>query len=123
MFNPSVAGVGTHTVTYTFTDVNGCTGTATDQITVTTCTTGFEDLNPETINVEVYPNPFATEFTIVSDQTGILEVVMYNSLGENIHNWNVTSNSKLTILDLTPGVYYLRIRNENNFTIKKVVKN
>ena len=33
-FNPALAGVGVHTVTYTFTDINGCTNTATDDITV-----------------------------------------------------------------------------------------
>jgi CSLREA domain-containing protein len=33
-FNASVAGVGSHTITYTYTDGNGCTNTATDNITV-----------------------------------------------------------------------------------------
>lgn len=33
-FDPNVAGVGTHTLTYTFTDENGCTNTAQDSITV-----------------------------------------------------------------------------------------
>jgi gliding motility-associated-like protein len=33
-FNPSVAGPGTHTITYTFTTTNGCVNTATDDIVV-----------------------------------------------------------------------------------------
>ncbi len=33
-FNPSVAGVGTHTITYTYTDDNGCINSATDDISV-----------------------------------------------------------------------------------------
>ncbi|MCR9098402.1 MAG: T9SS type A sorting domain-containing protein [bacterium] len=33
-FDPSVAGVGMHTITYAFTDGNGCTNSAEDQITV-----------------------------------------------------------------------------------------
>ncbi|MHC1703583.1 MAG: gliding motility-associated C-terminal domain-containing protein [Tenuifilaceae bacterium] len=33
-FNASVAGVGNHTITYTFTDANGCTSSATNTITV-----------------------------------------------------------------------------------------
>ena len=32
--NPAIAGVGTHTVTYSVTDANGCTGMATDDIQV-----------------------------------------------------------------------------------------
>jgi len=34
-FDPSSAGVGTHTITYSFTDANGCTGSATRDIVVT----------------------------------------------------------------------------------------
>ena len=33
-FNPGAAGIGTHTITYSFTDANGCTNTATNTITV-----------------------------------------------------------------------------------------
>ena len=33
-FNPGNAGVGTHTITYTYTDGNGCVGAATDDFTV-----------------------------------------------------------------------------------------
>ena len=34
VFNPSAAGVGTHTITYTYTTAGGCTNTATTNITV-----------------------------------------------------------------------------------------
>jgi hypothetical protein len=34
IFNPSAAGAGTHTISYTYTDVNGCTNTCTFTITV-----------------------------------------------------------------------------------------
>ncbi|WP_035758377.1 T9SS-dependent choice-of-anchor J family protein [Hugenholtzia roseola] len=33
-FNPATAGAGSHTITYSFTDANGCTNTATQNITV-----------------------------------------------------------------------------------------
>jgi len=33
-FDPAVAGVGTHTITYTFTNANGCTNTASDDVEV-----------------------------------------------------------------------------------------
>lgn len=33
-FNPAIAGIGTHTITYNFTDVNGCSNTSTIQIVV-----------------------------------------------------------------------------------------
>ena len=34
LFNPGVAGAGTHVITYNYTDANGCSGTATTSITV-----------------------------------------------------------------------------------------
>lgn len=34
MINPSLAGIGVHTITYTFTDQNGCSNSATDEFTV-----------------------------------------------------------------------------------------
>lgn len=34
IFDPSVAGVGVHTITYSYTDGNGCTNSAEDQITI-----------------------------------------------------------------------------------------
>jgi uncharacterized protein (TIGR02145 family) len=36
IFDPAAAGVGSHIITYTYTDVNGCTNTATNTITVNT---------------------------------------------------------------------------------------
>jgi hypothetical protein len=33
-FDPSIAGVGTHTITYTYTDINGCTNSTTQNIVV-----------------------------------------------------------------------------------------
>jgi hypothetical protein len=35
IFDPSIAGLGTHTLTYTFTNSNGCIGSTTETITVT----------------------------------------------------------------------------------------
>lgn len=34
VFSPSVAGAGVHTITFTYTDVNGCTGVLTQNVTV-----------------------------------------------------------------------------------------
>lgn len=41
-FNPAAAGTGMHTIQYTVTDGNGCTGTCTFTITVETCSSNID---------------------------------------------------------------------------------
>ena len=45
LFDPAMAGTGTHSIQYMYTDVNGCFNTATQQVTVNTCTPAFTTLN------------------------------------------------------------------------------
>lgn len=63
MFSPMTAGNGAHTLTYSFTDANGCSNTATVTITVNACT-GVEE-NGSLSDVNVYPNPNNGQFSIV----------------------------------------------------------
>lgn len=62
ILDPAVAGVGTHIITYTFTDVNGCSAQANFSISVDAClglneVKNFEDLL-------VYPNPVKNNFIV-----------------------------------------------------------
>lgn len=54
-FDPAVAGVGIHTITYTYTDSSGCYGTDSSTIQVDICTGINAANNPQPI--VVYPNP------------------------------------------------------------------
>ena len=52
-FDPSVAGAGTHTITYTSTDANGCTNSATRDITVNALpVVSFAAIDPVCVNAE-----------------------------------------------------------------------
>jgi len=50
VFNPSIAGPGLHTITYTYNDGNGCTAIATHDILVFTLTFNFVNYNLGTIS-------------------------------------------------------------------------
>jgi len=57
-FDPAAAGVGTHTITYDFADINGCTNSATQTITVDSCVAvGVSKLLDAANSINLYPNP------------------------------------------------------------------
>ena len=61
-FNPTAAGVGAQTASYSYTDANGCSGNATVSIQVNACV-GFVE-NALANGVSVYPNPNNGSFTL-----------------------------------------------------------
>ncbi|MFI5204807.1 MAG: T9SS type A sorting domain-containing protein, partial [Flavobacteriales bacterium] len=120
-FNAATAGVGIHTVTYAFTDGNGCTDSNTDQITVNNCT-DISDFGTGISDVVIYPNPFSSEFAISGSFTGLVEMKLFNSLGELITSVEITSNFKLQTSNFPAGVYFLQLENENETATKKIIK-
>jgi hypothetical protein len=78
MFYPALAGQGSHTITYSYTDLNGCTNSATAFIAVTSCA-GIED---NKINdFQIYPNPAKDEINLSFANNGKVRVKIYNVLG------------------------------------------
>ncbi|QIE58286.1 HYR domain-containing protein [Rasiella rasia] len=63
-FDPAAAGVGTHTLTYTFTDANGCTGSATDDIEVFESPTIFSAGTGTTITLSANNCNAGGEYTL-----------------------------------------------------------
>lgn len=120
-FSAQTAGVGTHTITYSFTDGNGCTNDNTDFITVNNCTSIS---NPESqiSNVEVYPNPFNSGLNISSSCSGVIEIEMFNSLGELILATQIMSNHTLQTANLARGMYLLFVKTAQGITTKKIIK-
>jgi hypothetical protein len=103
-FNPAVAGIGTHTITYTFVDGNGCSNSAQESIVVDACASLLEI---EFAAVLVYPNPAETHFNIDGVPTiQLVELVdlsgrVIRSFKQNIGSYDVTA--------VPNGSYLLRI--------------
>jgi hypothetical protein len=73
IFNPSQAGVGTHALTYSYTDASGCRASASQDITVTACT-GIADEADES-DWSLYPNPSSGKIRValsVKGRTGLV---------------------------------------------------
>ncbi len=125
-FTPSVAGVGSRTITYTLT-VAGCTTVKTALVQVNECAERHLLLNAFTA-VYVYPNPNNGQFSIRlnTDLYHSLGLKIYTSDGKLVKTQAVTGVGYGSVIpvDLTgvpSGNYQLYIYNEEGAFIKKGV--
>lgn len=118
-FSPSAAGVGTHTITYTYADSIGCSATATDNIVVNACV-GIAESGAGIS--AIYPNPFSGQVTLETNVAGETQVIVHSVLGQEIMNTEFTGN-KLVIETSTwaAGIYVFTINtSEGQETIRLV---
>lgn len=109
LFDPSVAGIGTHLITYSYTNFTGCTGTATDTIVVSDCA-GIEE-QPDGV-FTAFPNPANTAIGIVAQEAGTLS--LFDGQGKRVllQEWNSTDTS-IPVTHLANGLYTLRFENQH----------
>lgn len=116
VFSPST-GAGSYVITYSYTDGNGCSNTATDNIFVKVCV-GISDIASGTI--KLYPNPAADYVELSIDgMKGQLNVEIFDMLGQAVKavKGNVeTGNYKqvINVTDLASASYLVRVTVGNN---------
>ena len=112
-FDPSV-GTGTYTITYSYTDANSCSNTATSDITVDAC------LAVETIegsDLEVYPNPFGSILNVKFN--GEYNYALFDASGRVITNGKAMNQSIIDVDHLEAGYYTLRVTSgENTYSVR-----
>jgi hypothetical protein len=83
----------------------------------------FGASNSDTELVEVYPNPTNNSITI-SSLTFFNRIEVLNALGQKVsdHNFNETSNYKLTLPEEV-GVYLIKVISNETTIVKRIVKN
>ncbi|OQA01817.1 MAG: hypothetical protein BWY70_00236 [Bacteroidetes bacterium ADurb.Bin408] len=121
-FTPSIAGIGIHPITYSYTDVNNCSDSSTISVTVDPCT-GVEIIHNE--DVLIYPNPASNLLFIETNtHTDACVISIYDIRGLLLKKLkNTGSKSQINISDLAAGMYYIRIETRRNITNKIFVKN
>ncbi|MCD4732163.1 MAG: T9SS type A sorting domain-containing protein, partial [Bacteroidales bacterium] len=126
IFDPVAAGLGMHTITYTFTDINLCTNSAIDSIGVTQYTGIIHQDGQSAVNI--YPNPTNGSFKVQfnSVESDIITLKMYNSLNEIV--WernNISVHNKFTQLiqleNYPSGIYYMQITGEKIHSSHKII--
>ena len=125
-FDPSAAGIGTHNVIYTFSDINTCINSDTTIITVQLCT-GIDN-NSNDFGILIYPNP----------NTGLFTIEKPNGLNKEVEVRLLDVTSKLIIdkvipidmhkidIDITKyskGIYYLQLIIDKEIFVKQILKN
>ena len=125
IFDPEVAGLGTHTITYTYEDAFGCSNFAEQDIVVDDCT-GIGENNIE--RVSVYPNPNNGSFTlkINLNSSDVVNIKIYNVLNEVVFiKSNVETSQtfvqKVNLNDFAKGLYFLQITGSETNIVKKVI--
>lgn len=125
-FDPGVAGLGTHTITYIYEDGNGCENSATETILVDPCT-GIGEISGQA-EVIIFPNPNSGSFTLKVDPESIGKVSLriYNTLNEivweNNDGFSIGESSiNISLENYHDGIYYLQIKGDNTDVVKKII--
>jgi hypothetical protein len=121
VFNPAVSGLGSHSITYTYTDGNGCSGSANSTITVMDCLGQNElDIN----GIQVYPSPVVNLLKVISKEFVISEIALYDAAGKLVIKEGVNGLTvELSLSDLEPAMYYLTVTLDNGQMMRtKILK-
>jgi PKD repeat protein len=123
-FDPAIAGAGTHTITYTYTDLNSCENTATETILVDPCT-GINN-NADLSGIKIYPNPTSGLITIDFDQSiGTTEILVLNTLNKVVYAesaYAITGKSlKIDLSHLLKGIYFIQLKSDKTEKNIKVI--
>lgn len=119
-FDPNTAGVGTHVVTYTYQDGNGCESSATQTFTVEGCAS----IEENALNVIVIaPNPATSHVDIMINSKDLKNVQLVSAIGQ-VMNATVVIETNQTRVDLdnvSKGTYFLQINTVHGQTTKKLI--
>lgn len=81
---------------------------------------GMNDLSNS--NIKVYPNPTSGMFVVETANAN--QIVVYNSTGLIVFSENITdSKVQINLTNEASGIYFIKLIQNGNVTIKKLIKN
>lgn len=117
-FDPATAGLGTHTLTYDYTDANGCSASATSDIIVDGCL-AIEDIQTSELNI--FPNPTNHELNI--QLLGDFNYEIIDSRGRLVNAGNGNNTVTINTSNYESGIYLVQIKSNQISSTVRVVKN
>ena len=67
-------------------------------------------------NIRLFPNP-SSAFVEVSGLSKTNHFKIYNTLGKEVSSGFISTNEKIDVGDLTPGLYILKLGSERAFKL------
>lgn len=123
LFDPSV-GAGSYSPIYTYTDANGCTGTAGVTIVVSECT-GISE-NSSAALMTLYPNPNSGQFNIVfaADASDVI-VEITDVEGRIVQTQQLNSvvagvNNTISMESTANGFYFVKVIANGSSTTQRI---
>jgi hypothetical protein len=121
MFDPAIAGFGSHIITYIYTDINSCSNQVSLMFFVDVCA----GVNTPGTRLVVYPNP-ASEYlnVMLKDGMYIDRIELFNHVGYKVFskaNLNFTGLYSIPVLNYPAGSYILKITGKNETFVKSVI--
>ncbi len=125
-FNPSIAGVGIHTIFYSYTDTNGCSAADSQTVYVDLCTELMEEKKNNEISL--FPNPTTGIVHLrLSRENSTTKIIVTNLIGEVKIEATISPNSNqttysLNLTQLPLGIYLVELKNNQLTSTFKLMK-
>lgn len=125
-FDPAIAGVGSHIITYSFTNNEGCVGTDTSSIIVTNAVGINNEARLNYFDITPNPSKGLLKLNVVSTNSNELKLQVIDQLGKIILEKEYVGTNKkvseeLNLSSLPKGVYFIRAEMGDASETKKVV--
>jgi len=121
IFNPATAGIGQHTITYSYSDGN-CTGFAQAVLVVDVCT-GVGEVH-DAGGITVSPNPNDGAFQVAIERIfKVGTLTLFDARGKRVGNTTrlAPGSNAITQTDLAPGVYQVRLEIDGKVEQRRVM--
>jgi hypothetical protein len=119
-FDPTIAGAGTHILTYTYSE-NTCSVSSELEVIVNDCATVDEEFGNNNNNIKVYPIPASNQIFLTNlPQQG--KLFLLNENGQQLITKEFMGvEQTMDISKLSSGVYFVNILSDNVNIIRKIV--
>lgn len=117
-FDPASAGLGTHTITYTYTDGNGCSSSDQQALVVDACATIEENESKE---IAIYPNPTSSVLHI-SGGSAFDGILILDLSGRKVISMKKQASGTYDISDIPTGVYMLKLVGADSDKTYRIIK-